>query len=163
MGRSHWVKRHGVWQNAYVAPVPLHFILTNRMNLILFAEPIAICKLRRESNPSTWQPQTPLFASIIDPHGRTLICMESATSGKAADILSQSSWRCFQIDAVMDFETVGVMAEFSGLLGKAEIPLMAVCSFETDYLLVQEQHLAESLRVFRAAGHQVQIQAAGSH
>ena len=141
---------------------PPHYPYNGRMNLNLFAEAIAICKLRKGFDPSTWQPQAPLYASIVDPHGRTLICLESATLGKAADILSQPSWRCFQIDAVMDFDTVGIMAEFSSLLAKADIPLMAVCSFETDYLLVQDQHLENSMRVFRAAGHQVQIQTAES-
>jgi len=128
------------------------------MKLILFEDTIALCKLRDDADPANWNQVGPLHVSIRDPHGKTLLCHETATSGHESEIINQSWWRCFQIDAVMDFNTVGVLAEFSGLLAEQAIPLMAICSFETDYLLVQPRHVEAAANAFQQAGHSVDIQ-----
>lgn len=125
------------------------------MNLLLHPETIAICKLTKEVDPSDWTPLYPIHASIVDGHGRTVICNHAATRGREDFVIDQSAWRCFQIDAVMDFDMVGVMSNFSGLLADANIPLMAVCSFETDYLLVSPQHVEKAKQIFEMHGHSV--------
>ena len=132
------------------------FPYTVAMNLILHPETIAICKLVKEVDPSDWRPSLPLHASIVDGHGRTLICNQAAVKGNEKAISEQSPWRCFQIDAVMDFTVVGVMSNFSGLLASAHIPLMAVCSFETDYLLVPPQHVEAAIKIFETNGHSIE-------
>ena len=123
--------------------------------MILFEETIALCKLREDADPATWNQVGPLHVSIHDPHGKTLLCHETATASHETEIVNQSYWRCFQIDAVMDFNTVGVLAEFSGLLADKAIPLMAICSFETDYLLVAPKDVDRAREAFVAAGHDV--------
>ena len=128
------------------------------MNLILFEDTIALCKLSDEADPANWNRVGPLHVSIHDPHGQTLLCHERVTSGHEPEIVNLSLWRCFQIDAVMDFNTVGVLAEFSGLLAERAIPLMTICSFETDYLLVQPRHVEAAAKVLQQAGHTIDIQ-----
>lgn len=130
-------------------------LYTGGMNLLLHPETVSICKLAKETDPIDWTPTSPIYASIVDGHGRTLICNQAATTGKEKLIIDQSVWRCFQINAVMDFEVVGVMSHFSGLLASVKIPVMAVCSFETDYLLVPPQHVDAARQIFETHGHTI--------
>ncbi len=125
------------------------------MQLILFAETLAVCKLTEQANVGDWQVLPPLHVPIRDPHGQTLICHPSTLAGREADIIDRSAWRCFQIDAVMDFDTIGVLAEFSGILAQAGISILAVCSFETDYLLVPSHFVELARDALLASGHPV--------
>lgn len=47
----------------------------------------------------------------------------------------------------------GVIAGLSNELAKAEIPIFVVSTFETDYLLVKERNLAETLVVLKKSGY----------
>ena len=52
-------------------------------------------------------------------------------------------------------ELVGVLASLAGPLADAAIPIVAVGTFDTDYVFVREADLPRGIDVLRAAGHTV--------
>ena len=48
-----------------------------------------------------------------------------------------------------------MLATLSGALAQAGISLFALSTFDTDYLMVKEKDLAETIDVLTAAGHEV--------
>ncbi len=54
-------------------------------------------------------------------------------------------WRAFRIEGEMDLSLVGILSAISGILADSQIPLMAVGTYNTDYLLVKEEHLEQAL------------------
>jgi hypothetical protein len=125
------------------------------MNLILFRETFAICKLTDDADWSHWPVDGPLHVQINDPHGKTVICDAELAENRDIDIVNRSLWRCFQIDAVMDFNTLGVIAGLSRILADCQITLMVICSFETDYLLVPPKDVQQASDALRMAGHRI--------
>lgn len=66
---------------------------------------------------------------------------------------TDDGWSCLEVIGPMEFTVVGVMASLSGALAKAGISLMAVSTFDTDYLLVKQPNLEPAIRVLIKAGH----------
>ncbi len=50
----------------------------------------------------------------------------------------ESGYLGFRIVGSLDFQQVGILAEISSLLAAAEIPVLAVSTFDTDYFLIPQ-------------------------
>lgn len=50
----------------------------------------------------------------------------------------------FRIVGSLDFQQVGILAEISSLLAAAEIPVLAVSTFDTDYFLIPQAMLRQA-------------------
>ncbi|HEY6319186.1 MAG TPA: ACT domain-containing protein [Acidimicrobiia bacterium] len=53
-------------------------------------------------------------------------------------------------------DQVGVLASLSGSLAEGGVPIFVVSSFDTDWLLVPAERLADARAVLTQAGHQVE-------
>ena len=62
-------------------------------------------------------------------------------------------WRGFRIAGVLDFSLIGVLADLSSVLAAAGIPILAVSTYDTDYLWVPADHWPEARRALTQAGH----------
>ncbi|KAG0169792.1 hypothetical protein DFQ28_002648 [Apophysomyces sp. BC1034] len=67
----------------------------------------------------------------------------------APDLLAASKkepdWRCLQVDAQMDFGLVGILASIINPLRDNQIPVFAVSTFDTDYVLVKKEDLEKAI------------------
>lgn len=65
----------------------------------------------------------------------------------------ESPWTCFKLEGPFAFSLTGVLASFLNPLAERGVPIFAVSTFDTDYILVKEEHAATALETLRAAGH----------
>ena len=65
----------------------------------------------------------------------------------------EPGWSGIQVSGPLDFDAVGIMAEISGILADAGISLLAISTFDTDYIFVKSESFAHSIEKLRAAGH----------
>ena len=59
----------------------------------------------------------------------------------------ESGWKAFRIQGVLDFSLVGILAKISSLLADNGIPIYAISTFNTDYILVKAENYANALDV----------------
>ena len=64
----------------------------------------------------------------------------------------EPGWACFRVEGVMDFGLVGILATLTAPLATAGIPVFAISTFDTDYLLVKVVQAAPAVTAWRAAG-----------
>ncbi|MBR4747073.1 MAG: ACT domain-containing protein [Desulfovibrio sp.] len=64
----------------------------------------------------------------------------------------EDGWRAFRVKGSMDFSLVGVLARLSGVLAAQGIPIFAVSTFNTDYVLVKEDDFERALACLAEAG-----------
>ncbi len=57
----------------------------------------------------------------------------------------------------LEFSLVGILAAVVSPLADAGIPVLAISTFDTDYLLVKEQTFDRAVSILRAAGHEVVV------
>jgi hypothetical protein len=65
----------------------------------------------------------------------------------------ESPWTCFKLEGPFAFSLTGVLASFLSPLAERGVPIFAVSTFDTDYILVKEEHAATALETLQAAGH----------
>lgn len=62
-------------------------------------------------------------------------------------------WRGFRVCGRMEFSLTGVMAEIASTLAHASIPLLAVSTFDTDYVFLKAEYLEHAKEALTARGH----------
>lgn len=70
-----------------------------------------------------------------------------------ADLRSQLYWTCLKIEGPFAFSQVGILASFLDPLAVAGIPIFAVSTYDTDYVLVQEADADRAIETLKKAGH----------
>lgn len=70
-------------------------------------------------------------------------------------LMRADGWRGFRVSGVLDFSLVGVLAELSGILGKAGISIFAVSTYNTDYLFTKADAFERAIAALGEAGHTV--------
>jgi hypothetical protein len=67
----------------------------------------------------------------------------------------QSGFRALKVRGPLDFSLVGVLAALGAILAAEGISIVALSTFDTDYLLVPEPRLSAAVAVLERAGHRV--------
>ncbi|KAF9074865.1 ACT domain-containing protein [Rhodocollybia butyracea] len=61
-------------------------------------------------------------------------------------------WRCIKLRGPMEFSLVGVLAQLSAPLKSAGIGIFVISTWNTDYLLVNENHVELAVETLKADG-----------
>ena len=69
-------------------------------------------------------------------------------------MMVEAGWAAFKLDGPFPFSMTGVLASFLQPLAEAQIPIFAISTFDTDYVLVKEENLARAIAALLAAGHE---------
>lgn len=82
----------------------------------------------------------------------------SIVAPKSIDVASESSepgWACFKVEGPLDFDLVGILAGIASVLADASVPLFAISTFETDYILVKQEQTEAAVEALTSSGYQV--------
>jgi len=69
---------------------------------------------------------------------------------------TESGWRGIRVVGPLDFNEIGILAGLSAVLAEQRIPILAVSSFETDYLFVKSEHIDQGIAALERAGYRLQ-------
>ena len=73
----------------------------------------------------------------------------------------EEGWRALKLEGPIPFEEVGVLSALSGTLAGAGLSVFAISTFDTDYILVKEAHLAAALDALAKVGFSAAAPPAG--
>ena len=77
----------------------------------------------------------------------SVVCESGAVPDGA--INREDGWRALKVEGPLDFELVGILAKISSALANAGVPLFAMSTFDTDYVLVKENNLDTAMTALR--------------
>ncbi len=83
----------------------------------------------------------------------SVVCKTMDTPPSATD--RDDGWKAFRIQGVLDFSLVGILSRLSGLLAENQIPIFAVSTYNTDYILLKAEFFQHAADIFRNAGYTV--------
>ena len=126
------------------------------LTLSVLPDSLAICRLEREAGVPEWAGDdiaTGNFISITRTSDElSIVCNEQdVPSGVKAD----RGWRALKVEGPLDLSLTGVLASIAVPLAEAKINIFAISTFDTDYVLVKVDRVAEAIGVLRSAGHVV--------
>lgn len=120
------------------------------MTLKMISRDFSVCKVK-EIRPETLQGDF-CFIGKTDEE-LSLVCETNLAPEDAT--AREDGWRAFRIEGILDFSLTGVLAPIAALLADRKIGIFAVSTYNTDYILVRREKLAEAAELLEDAGYTV--------
>ena len=112
----------------------------------------AVCRLAPDAAVPAWA-QGPGFSSVTRTADElSVVCPESAVP---AGVRAERAWTLLQVAGPFPFTAVGILASVAQPLATAGVSLLALGTFDTDYVLIKRAQLDDARRALTAAGHVV--------
>ncbi|AHY40958.1 ACT domain-containing protein [Stutzerimonas decontaminans] len=94
---------------------------------------------------------SPGFMSITRTEDElSIVCAVDVAAGLPR---VDSSWRAIKVQGPFAFDQTGILASFLDPLAVAGVGIFAVSTFDTDYILVKSENLANAVAALKRAGH----------
>jgi len=66
----------------------------------------------------------------------------------------EDGWKAFRAAGILDFSLVGILSKITSVLAENGIPVFAVSTYNTDYVLVKKEDFLKSLALLAVSGQQ---------
>ena len=132
--------------------------MTDRLTLDLLAESLSILRFAPDANVPEWALSRESFGSVTRSADElSIICATTCVPSTPlhASAAREDGWRALKVVGPFAFTEVGVLLQVAAPLAAAGISILALATFDTDYVLVQETQLASAIAALRSAGHTV--------
>jgi len=129
--------------------------VTNLEQNVIFRvleERYCVAKLPSDA-PIPGPPDKATFWSLtIADEEISVVCPESEAP-PGAEV--ERNWRCLKVQGPLEFSLKGVLVSLLAPLAEANVAVFATSTYDTDYILVKQYHLASALQALEAAGHRL--------
>ncbi len=119
------------------------------LGLRLFQEALAVVRLPAARAIPAWGHHGLLSSVTRTPHELSIVCDWSSVPD---DVVRVGPWRAFMVEGTLDFGVVGVLARLTAILAAAGVPLLAVSTHDTDWILVRSDRADDARAAFEGAG-----------
>ena len=83
----------------------------------------------------------------------SLVC---ATGDVPANVIRRDDgWKGFRIQGILDFSLVGILSKIATLLAENSIPIFAISTYNTDYVLTKAEYYGKALNALKQAGYTI--------
>ncbi len=78
----------------------------------------------------------------------SIVCAASIT---LPGLRQNAGWSCFKVQGPIDFPVTGLIHGISAAFAEADIPILAVSTFDTDYILVRNRDIEQAKHAIEKA------------
>lgn len=114
--------------------------------------PYAIVRLAHNAPVPDWALKGDFTSVTRTLDELSIVC---ATENLPTDVQSSHRWICLKLEGPFPFSQTGVLLSFIEPLSTNGIPIFAISTYDTDYVLIQEEFAGASLKVLQEAGHEL--------
>jgi hypothetical protein len=125
-------------------------MMTPSVTLRVLPVRLAISRLPPESPIPDWASAGAFLSITRTVDELSIVCPETSVPPGTH---SEPGWRALQVKGPLDFALIGILASIAQPLSVARIPIFAVSTFDTDYVLVRDHHLDAAVHALTSAGH----------
>ncbi|HET9450163.1 MAG TPA: ACT domain-containing protein [Aggregicoccus sp.] len=119
------------------------------LTLTIQPQSLAVCRLAAEEPLPGWATQGPFSSVTRAPEELSVVCpWDDVPEG----VKREGPWACFKVEGPLDFALTGILASLTAPLAKDGIPVFALSTYDTDYLLVREDQRDAAAVSLLAAG-----------
>jgi hypothetical protein len=120
--------------------------MTERLELEQMPGRFAVCRLSAAAAVPSWALDAPVVSITRTDRELSII---TASDRVPADVKAEHGWVALRVAGTLDFGLVGILARLTGVLAIASIPVVAISTYDTDLLLVREEHASEAVIALR--------------
>ncbi len=123
-----------------------------KLSLSLLPHTYAVCQFHPDKHIPYWALLGDFVSLTRTNEELSIACQEDNVPD---DIQAERGWRCLQVEGAFDFSAAGVHASLAIPLAEADISVLAIATYATDYLLIKEEDVERALLVLEQAGHSI--------
>jgi hypothetical protein len=122
----------------------------------VLTERLAVCRLPSEARVPVWALEGGFFCVARTRDELSIVCREDVcTVDRIPDGAPvERGWVALKLEGPFPFSMTGVLASFVQPLAEAGIPIFAISTFDTDYVLIKRQNLEQAVAALGAAKHE---------
>lgn len=124
------------------------------LTLTVFPERYAICRLDAAAAVPPWSASGRFVSISRTPDELSIVCLETSVP---SGVTSEPGWRVLKCEGPLDFALPGIVASLAEPLAEAGVPIFPMATYETDYVLIKEQHLETAIHALTGYGHAVSV------
>lgn len=68
-------------------------------------------------------------------------------------LVREDGWSAMRVCGELDFALVGILSRITGALAAAQVPVFAVSTYDTDYVLVKSDKLQQAIEALESEGY----------
>ena len=124
-----------------------------KLRLLLLPQKYAACQFHPDQHIPYWALLGD-FISLTRTHDElSIVCQQDNVPD---DVKAERGWRCVRVQGAFDFSVSGVNVSLAVPLAEADISVLAIATYATDYLLIKEENIERALQVLKQAGHHIE-------
>jgi hypothetical protein len=112
----------------------------------------AICRLPPDASMPELVPNASFVSLTQTADELSIVCPMDQVPASAK---CEGPWTCFKLQGPFPFSQTGVLASFIDPLAEHGVPIFAIATFDTDYVLVKEEYAPTAQQILKAAGHEL--------
>ena len=121
-------------------------------SLLQHDEPLVVVRLAVGADLPDWASSATLFSVTATATETSLVC---GARGVPRKVRQQGPFIAFSVEGTLEFSLTGVLAGLLAPLAEAAIPVFALSTFDTDWLLVPADRAPAAAEAWRRSGRAV--------
>ena len=114
--------------------------------------PFAVVRLAPDAPVPDWATKGDFTTVSRSADELSIVCpTESVPPG----VDSPHRWICLKLEGPFPFSQTGVLLSFIEPLSNSGIPIFAISTYYTDYVLIQEEYAGMAINALQQAGHEL--------
>ena len=120
-----------------------------------------MCRLASNARIPAWALEGRFFCVVRTHDELSLVYTEDAYPENVCKedrlpdgALVERGWVALKLEGPFPFSMAGVLASFVQPLAEAQIPIFAISTFDTDYVLIKRENLEQAVATLSEAGHE---------
>jgi uncharacterized protein len=120
----------------------------------------AVCRLPSGSSVPAWATSGALWTITGTADELSVLCDETSVpqellAESPANFRYQGGWVAFKLLGPFEFSLTGILTAVLDPLRDAGVGIFAISTYDTDYVLVLDEHRSRTIDTLRSAGHQI--------
>jgi uncharacterized protein len=124
------------------------------VDLDLHVTLLAVCRLPPEEAVPPWADQVlqPLVSITRTADELSVVLPQTEVP---SGVHAEPDWRALSVRGPLPFHLTGILASLSAPLAEAGVPIFALSTHDTDWLLVGHDHVGDACAALEHAGHRI--------
>lgn len=125
------------------------------LTLLVLPDRLAVCRLPPDA-PLPALPPDGLWSVTRTSEEMSVILPEAAIPREQeTEWKIEAGWRVLRVEGTLDFSLTGILASIAEPLAESGVPLFALSTYDTDYILIRDADLEWAKSALAASGHEV--------
>jgi hypothetical protein len=132
------------------------FRLPHKLKYRVLEERLVVCRLVSDDPIPAWALEGGFFCVVRTSDELSIVCAEGVCTDDRLrpGAIAERGWVPLKFEGPFPASMTGVLASIVQPLADAKIPVFAISTFDTDYVLIKREDSKRAVVVLGAAGHE---------